>query len=111
MIKQDEDYRCVESLKSAEVTMFTETEFVMGKRPGVMALEYGRIVFREEIRNRGKRSRPMTRTQHISVRERPDGSISGTFHFRPNEKRIADKMCEEFGQALGVTLIAVKCVG
>ncbi|MCQ2278982.1 MAG: hypothetical protein MJZ62_06740 [Bacteroidales bacterium] len=100
MIKNDKDYKHVREVASADILFFTATKFEKGKRRGVMTIEDDRMIFREMVNAERKRSKPITRTQHFSVLERPDGTIAGTFRFNPSESKIKGKLSAEFWRAL-----------
>ncbi len=104
MIKNDKDYKKRRHEASKPVELLTDTDFTQGRRRGVLAIEEEVMIFREMITAARRRSKQIARTAHFSVLERPDGTISGTFTFNPNSKKIKGQLSAEFWQAITLAL-------
>lgn len=98
MIK--EKYKKRQVLAGRTIELHTDSAFRNGKRKGVLEIEDEVLIFREMIATVRKRSKSIARTTHFSVLERPDGTIAGTFHFRPEGKKLRGRLSAEFWQAI-----------
>lgn len=104
MIKEDKDYKKKSTLKDKNLKLLTDSDFVKGKRKGVLSFEDEMLIFREIISAHRIRSRQIARTKHFSVLERPDGDITGTFRFKKAGKRLRGQLSAEFWQAITLAL-------
>lgn len=104
MIKNDNEYSKRAVMEGRKIKLLTDTAFTKGKRMGVLSIEEEAVTFREVYKRECKRSKPIARTAHFSVLERPDGSIAGTFRFDPNKSKIKGTLSAEFWQAITLAL-------
>lgn len=104
MIKEDKDYKRKRQVDKPTKIM-SDGDIEKGKLRGVIELENDMLIFREMIAaQRGKRSKQIARTKHFSVLQRPDGDITGTFHFNPNGAKIKGQLSAEFWQAISIAM-------
>lgn len=103
MIKNNKEYKKRTRLEKT-IELLTDTPFEKGKRKGVLSFEDEIVIFREMITAQRARSKQIARTKHFSVRERPDGDITGTFHFKKEGKKLRGQLSAEFWQAISLAL-------